>query len=219
MNNNNLRISIDGGVATGKSTIAEMLAKKLHLNYFSTGKMYRLITLFALKNNLIDSEDEIISALQKEKIWIKNSHLKSSIPFDKLDLESDEVTLCAPKVAAMKKVREYARVLQEELVVKGKIVLEGRDIGTIIMPNADFKFFLVVSPHEAAKRRQAQNIENNFSSNYNEIFANIIKRDKEDTSRDIAPLIKANSSITINTDNKNLTQIINEMLGHINETN
>ncbi len=208
---NSLRIAIDGGAATGKTTVAKLIAQDLQLTYFNTGSMYRLITFFALQNNLLDNWKALIAKILKEKIYLENSHLGSSIKFNMSDLDSLAVVNNVSQVAAIKEIREFAKTFQVQVGAQSNVLLEGRDIGTIIMPDADFKFFLKVSPKEAARRRQAQNVENNISSNYEEILKSILMRNEYDSKRKFAPLVPAKDAYIIWTDNKSPTQIVQEI--------
>ncbi len=209
--NSNLRIAIDGGAATGKTTVAKLIAKHLNLTYFNTGSMYRLITFFGLKNNLLGDWKTLINKIANEKIYLKNSNLASSIKFNLIDLDSLEVVNNVSQVAAIKEIRDFAKTFQVKVGMQKNVLLEGRDIGTIIMPDADFKFFLKVSPSEAARRRQEQNLKNNISSSYEEILKSILMRNEYDSKRKFAPLVPAKDAYIIWTDKKTPSQIVKEI--------
>lgn len=209
------RIAIDGGAATGKTTIAFELAKKLNFNHINTGSMYRLITLYAIKHNLLKNEKQLLKEIMNETFTYLNNHLVSSIDYKEEELTTVEIDEQVNLIANSPLLREYITKCQQELIAdRQNIVVEGRDIGTIIMPDANLKFFLTVSSKQATKRR-FQQLKNPEASDYLVIFNNIKERNDLDTNRPIAPLRPVNDSIIINTDFLTQKQVLQKMLSYI----
>ncbi len=208
---NNLKIAIDGGAATGKSTVAYLLAEKINFTYINTGSMYRVIALFALKNNLVFNENDLYEKLQNFKIFYKDAKILTNDPsLDLSELNSDETSNNSSIVASYPLVRKYATKLQKNLAKSFcNVVMEGRDIGTVIMPNADYKFFLTVKLDVAAKRRHSQ-LKNNIS--YDEIYENIMKRNEQDTIREVNPLMPAKEAEIIDTSNLTIEEVVKYIL-------
>ncbi len=211
---NNLRIAIDGGAATGKSTVSKKVAKKLNLTYVNTGQMYRLIAFFALTNNLGKNEDKLYQRIKNMNVSFDNDGFITSdlLSFKKEDLETKIVSSTASLIATYKKIREVSVEVQKKIGRTKGVLLEGRDIGTIIMPDADFKFFLVVDPKTAAIRRVDQHKKNGEEVSFDDVLKDIINRNKQDTTRKIGPLLKSSDSIIIDTSNKNIEKIVLEIL-------
>jgi len=213
-----LRVAIDGGAGTGKSTISKNVANKLGITYINTGQMYRLIALFAYKNNLIDNENILYEKIKNMKVsFDKNGLITSNlISFSPNDLESNEISSIVSIVASYEKIREVSTIIQKEISKQKGILLEGRDIGTIIMPDADYKFYLEVNPEIAAKRRVIQHKKQGINSSYDSILKNINKRNDLDKNRKIGPLMKAFDSKTIDTSNNTIDEIVHQILEVIN---
>ena len=216
--NDKLRIAIDGGASTGKSTVAKLLAKQLNIEYINTGAMYRYITLFAIKNNLIGKWTDLINEISHYNITYIDGKINSDwngFNFDLLNTE--EVAEYVSEVAASKEVREYASTIQRMLGQRPGTLLEGRDIGTVVLPNADFKFFLTVSDEEAAKRRFNEYTSKGIDTTYEEVLANVKKRNQIDSTREFAPLLKADDAIEIDTSNIDQHQVVEKIMEYINE--
>jgi len=209
---NKIRVAIDGGAATGKSSVAKNVAKKLGLNYINTGAMYRLITKFALENNIIDDEKQIVERIKEYDIKYVDGNIKTNMNIDYSNLETSEIANNVSKVSAYPLVRQYASELQMKLASEPGSLLEGRDIGTVIMKDADIKFFLTVTPEEAAKRRIGQLRKTNPDITIEEVVESIKKRNEYDSNREIAPLKKADDAISIDTSNYNMMGVVNEIV-------
>lgn len=193
-------VAVDGPAGSGKSTIAKILAKKYGLTYLDTGAMYRMATLYILRKGKASSDRESIVSLLGEM------HL--DIQGDRFILNGEDVseTIRTPEVAAnvsavsaVKEVREKLVQLQREISLGKKVILDGRDIGTVVFPNADLKVFLVASPEERAKRRLKEFEAKNIPTDYEEVLAAIKERDHIDSTRAESPLKKAEDAVEIDT--------------------
>ena len=212
--NNKITIAIDGYSSTGKSTIAKQLANKLGYIYVDTGAMYRTVALFGLQNNLVGSDfvsqDALINQLENIKIsFVFNADLGfAEVYLNEVNVEkkirSLEVSNLVSKVAAISKVREKLVSEQQEMGLNKGIVMDGRDIGTVVFPNAELKIFMIASADTRAKRRFDELIEKGDDVSYEEIYKNVVERDQMDTTRADSPLVKADDAIEI--DNSNLSK-------------
>ncbi len=204
---NKLIIAIDGFSSSGKSTIAKDVAKKLHYRYLDTGAMYRAVTYKILKHNikLLDI-DSIIKLLDDTSIDFKIVEGENHIFLDGVDIENKirelEVANNVSEVSSIPTVRKFLVKLQQEIGKNGNIVMDGRDIGTVVFPNADIKFFVSASLDTRAKRRfeelKAKN--NNKNLNLEEVKDNLAKRDKIDSERKHSPLKVAKDAILLDTE-------------------
>lgn len=220
ININLMKIAIDGGAGTGKSTVAKDLAKHLSLKYINTGLMYRLIGLFAKQNNLLDNGYEIAKRIREINMRFEAEKINADWDFNYDDLFTVETSINASLVASYPTVREFAMNLQRIIGQENGIILEGRDIGTEIIPNANYKFYLTVSPLEAAKRRynELKKTNNLGDLTMEDILEKMKKRNIQDSKRAVAPLAKANDAIEINTDNKTKEMVLQEILKYVQES-
>ncbi|MDG1527972.1 MAG: (d)CMP kinase [Polaribacter sp.] len=212
--NTKITIAIDGFSSTGKSTIAKQLAKKLGYIYVDTGAMYRTVALFAMQNNLIGldfiNQDELIKQLINIKIsFVFNADLGfAEVYLNDANVErkirSLEVSNFVSKVATISKVREKLVSEQQEMGLNKGIVMDGRDIGTVVFPKAELKIFMTASADTRAKRRFDELIAKGDNVSYDEIYNNVVDRDQMDTTRKDSPLVKAEDAIEI--DNSNLSR-------------
>jgi cytidylate kinase len=208
-----ITIAIDGYSSTGKSTIARQLANLLHYVYVDTGAMYRAVTYFAMQNNFISDtfflKEELINALNNIHIHFKfNEELGFAEVFlNNVNVEREIRTLAVSsfvsKVAVISEVRRKLVEQQQEMGKNVGVVMDGRDIGTVVFPNATLKFFMTASAEKRAKRRYDELINKGEKVSFEDILKNIQYRDHIDTTRDDSPLIKAEDAIVI--DNSNLT--------------
>jgi len=207
MNNKKLIIAIDGYSSSGKSTIAKSLAKKLGYIYIDSGAMYRAITYKLLKNNInAENIEEIKEILKNTSIDFSIQNGENIIFLDNECVEDKIRTLYisshVSEISAIPEVREFLVKIQRELGKKGGIVMDGRDIGTVVYPNADIKFFIDADIEIRAKRRYLELKEKKGETvNLDKVKNNLIKRDKIDSSRAHSPLKLADDAIVINTDN------------------
>jgi len=207
-------IAIDGHSSCGKSTMAKMLAKKLGYLYLDSGAMYRAVTLYALRNNLIDKGEikyqKLIDQLPKIKIgFCKNPETGESVTFLNGENVEDEirqlpVSNSVSFIATIAEVRNIM-VKQQQLFGKDKgFVMDGRDLGTVVFPNAELKIFMTALPEIRAQRRYDELTKKGYSVNFEDILKNVKDRDKKDTNRKISPLKIAPGAIIL--DNSYLTQ-------------
>ena len=206
-------IAIDGPAGSGKSTISKEISEELGITYLDTGAMYRLFTLKVLKEGVSFNESEKIRELLE--------NLNINIENDRFYLDGEDVTEKirtyqvsdnVSKIAALKEVREKMVLLQREFSKSKDVILDGRDIGTVVFPDADIKIFLVADPMERAKRRYRELKEKGEDVSLDEIFKNIMERDKIDSNRDTAPLRKAADAVEIDTTKMNIKDVKKEIL-------
>ncbi|MDU5559238.1 (d)CMP kinase [Anaerococcus vaginalis] len=210
----NFIIALDGPSGSGKSTIANILAKKLKISYLNTGSMYRAVTLFFLENNIKKSDKIDIDLLRKINIDIKEDKvfLNEKDVSDKI--RNKEVTENVSWVSSISLVRKYLVDMQRKISQNKSIILDGRDIGTVVFPNAKYKFFLVASSEIRAKRRYEQN---EIDKSLEEIQKDIEKRDYLDSHREISPLKKAKDAIEIDSSNLTIDETIEEIINKMDK--
>lgn len=207
-----ITIAIDGFSSTGKSTIAKQLAQKLGYIYVDTGAMYRAVTLFAMNQNLITATEFDIAGLEKELSRISLSFtFNSNVGFAEMylngvnvekEIRTLEVSQLVSKVAAVSSVRKKL-VLEQQAMGKNKgIVMDGRDIGTVVFLDAELKIFMVASANTRAQRRYKELIAKGDTVSYEEILQNVVERDHLDSTRKDSPLVRAEDAIEI--DNSDL---------------
>ncbi len=213
-------IAIDGPAGSGKSTISKIIASELGISYLDTGAMFRIVTLYFLKNNLNVNEDLGIEFLKEnisidineDKFYLNNENVSKEI-------RTNEVTKNVSYIAALESVREFLLFEQRNISNNRDIILDGRDIGTVVFPNAEVKIFLTASAEKRAKRRVEQNISLGIESNYEEILSDIIKRDELDSTRKISPLKKAEDAQEIDTTESSIEEVKNKIINIIKKEN
>ena len=219
-----ISIAIDGPAASGKSSVGLELSKRLGYLFLDTGVMYRAVTWAALNKGFNISDETNISNLAADiKINITQPSLKDG-SFNDIHVDGVDVTRKiteknvndnVSQISKYKEVRNLLTLQQQKIAQKGNIVMVGRDIGTVVLPNANCKFFLNASVDERAKRRHREEIKRGENPNFEEIHSNILKRDWIDSTRALAPLIPAKDAIIIETDNKSIDQVVEEILSNI----
>lgn len=216
-------IAIDGFSSTGKSSISKKIAKKLDLIHIDTGALYRGITFFALENCLNDQQEidikSLFSKLNEIHLEFKPNHqiLELYLNGKNINKEIRELRVSnnVSIVAKQPEIRDFLLDFQRNLAAKGGVIMDGRDIGTVILPNADFKFFVTASPEERARRRHLELQNAGTEASYEEVFQNLITRDKIDSERDVAPLKQANDAILIDNTFLNKEETIALILSYI----
>ena len=205
-------IAIDGPAGSGKSTIAKLIAEDLELVYLDTGAMYRLVTLKALNDAILGNSDKIIKMLDNLNIDIK----ENGFYLDDIDVSEEirkpVVSENVSDIAAIREVREKMVDLQRKFSESKNVILDGRDIGTVVFPNADVKIFLVADAKERANRRYKELVAKGENVRIEEIYENILKRDEIDSTRKESPLKKADNAIEVDTTSKNIEEVKNEIL-------
>ncbi|MFA5543018.1 MAG: (d)CMP kinase [Bacilli bacterium] len=214
----NWQIAIDGPAGAGKSTIAKEVAKKLNFCYFDTGSMYRAITLKAL-NLKINKEDEAeYKFLEQTKIDLDGDKIYLDGVEVTKDIRSLEVTNNVSLVSKFKYVRDILVDWQRKLVDSKNIIMDGRDIGTVVLPNAHLKIFLVASVEERAARRLKERLDNGYeASSLEETINEIIQRDNKDSNRAISPLAKATDAIEIDTSELSVNEVVEKIISLVME--
>ena len=213
-------IAIDGPAATGKSTSAKLLSKKLGFTYLDTGAMYRCVTLLILKNNVeIKNHSHLDSLLMQFQLDIKKNKKDYLFFLDgedvSTDIRSTEVTNNVSAVSALPVVRKKLVSIQRKIAENQDSVVEGRDIGTVVFPNADIKFFIVADTIVRAKRRQLDLKKIGEEKTIDSLVKEISDRDNYDSRRKISPLYKAIDAIEVNTTNTTINEQVNFMVNKV----
>ncbi|MBE6888258.1 MAG: (d)CMP kinase [Ruminococcaceae bacterium] len=213
----NYRIALDGPSGAGKSTIAKRLSAELGFVYVDTGAMYRTIGLYCLQNG-IDTADEaaVAAALPKIDIQLKYVDGEQRVLLNGTDVSKEirinEVSMAASKVSAYKAVRAFLLDTQRDMAKTQSVIMDGRDIGTVVLPDAEIKIFLVADPKERAKRRYKELIERGQNVPFEEVLQDIIQRDYNDENRAEAPLRQAEDAIRLDTSLLDFEQSYNAVL-------
>ena len=213
-------IAIDGPAASGKSTTAKLVAKKLKVTYLDTGAMYRAVTLQLLRSKIDFVDIDKVSAILDDLIIDMFDH--KGVNIVKIndedvtgEIRSSNVTKYVSEVSALLSVRESMVVMQREIGHKTDCVIEGRDIGTIVFPNADYKFFMVADIKMRAKRRLKEMKQFGIVKSVKEVISELESRDQKDSSRDNSPLRKAKDAIEIDTSNLSIEEQVDKIIDHI----
>ncbi|MDH3392550.1 MAG: (d)CMP kinase [Desulfobulbaceae bacterium] len=214
-------ITIDGPSGGGKSTVSQMLATRLNYTYLDTGAMYRAVGIKIVRSGIDENNDEALNRLLTDidlRLTTDASGTKVYIDGDDVSeaIRTAEMGMVASRVSAIPAVRRTLTALQQEMGRQGAIVAEGRDMGTVVFPDAPHKFYLDASPEERARRRHLQLQEKGETSDYQELLQQIIKRDRDDSSRALAPLKPADDAIIIDSSTMDAEAVVRFMLERIN---
>lgn len=215
--NNYYSIAIDGPSASGKSTIAKIIAKKLNIEYIDTGAMYRALTYKVLINN-IDPLDEnsIIQLAEKTQIDFVDNNIYLDATNVNYVIRDNMVSNNVSYIAKIKEVRYELVRIQRDMAKAKSLVMDGRDIGTVVLPNADFKFFVTASVEERANRRYIELVDRGEKDiSLNSIITDIVKRDEIDSNREVSPLVKAEDAYILDTTNKTIEESVNYLIAII----
>jgi len=212
-----ISIAIDGPAAAGKSTVAKIVAEQLGYIYIDTGAMYRALTYKAINHKLnLEEEENLINMLNETVIELFPGEQGQLIFLDSKDvtkeIRSSEVTNSVSIVSKHKLVREEMVRRQQMFAVNGGVVMDGRDIGTHVIPTAEVKVFLLASVDERAIRRHKENIEKGYESDLEQLKEEIAARDKLDSEREVAPLKKANDAIEIDTTSLSIHDVVDKIM-------
>ena len=215
-------VAIDGPAGSGKGTITKLVGKKMNLVNIDTGAMYRCVTLECINNNVKEDQlDKIEKILENINIEFKKDNDKELVFLNGKDVTEEirttKINSNVAKFAAIKIIRDKMTPMQRDMGKVQDIIMEGRDIGTVVFPNADVKIFLDCSVEERAKRRFLQNQEKGIECTYDEILKSIKERHKLETERDIAPLIKADDAVYVDTTTLTIEEVVNKILDIIKQ--
>ena len=213
-----LSVAIDGPAGAGKSTIAKLVGKKFNLVYINTGAMYRAVTIVALRNGIkTENISELCSMIdnldmhfEEDNIIVNGEDLSEKII-------TPEISRQVSSYAAILEVRERLVTLQQKIAEKYNVVMDGRDIGTVVLRNANFKFYLTALPEKRAERRYKELIDKGIKAEYSNILSDIIKRDYADSHRKIDPLTKAKDAIEIDSSSMNIKEVVDVISQYINK--
>lgn len=209
-----ISIAIDGPSAAGKSTIAKIIAKKLDYVYIDTGAMYRCVGYYCLNNDVdLDDEAAVSKALKEIKIEMDSANqvYLNQINVSQ-DIRKDEISMAASVISKYQPVRDFLVKQQRQMASLGGVILDGRDIGTVVLPNADLKIYQVASSKTRAKRRYLENLERGLEADLQTIQEEIEERDYQDMHRQISPLKKADDAIEIDTSDLTLDQVVEKVM-------
>lgn len=216
-----INVAIDGPAGAGKSTVAKAAAKELGYIYVDTGALYRSIALNAVRNGVIDSEQGIIDMLAKTKVELKHENGTQVVYLNGENVSSlirtPEISMGASKVSAIAQVRSFLLDLQRDIAKTNNVIMDGRDIATVVLPNAQVKIFLFASPECRAQRRYKELLEKGENVNYEDVLADVEQRDYQDSHREIAPLKPSEQSIMADTSDCTLQQSIDMVVNIIKE--
>jgi cytidylate kinase len=221
-------IAIDGPAASGKSTLAEGLAEVLGYLFFDTGVMYRAVTLAALQRGIdVGEEDQVTRIAGEISIDVRPASVGDGRQYDVLlddvdvtwAIRSAEVEAMVSPVSAYPGVRKAMTLRQREIGLRGRVIMVGRDIGTVVLPEADFKIFLDASLEERAHRRHKECLARGEEMTFEEVLTGLRLRDQIDSTRDVAPLVAAEDAVVFESTKLNVEQVLSKALQIISEAN
>ena len=210
----NYSIAIDGPSASGKSTVAKLIAKKLNFTYIDTGAMYRAFTLAVIEANLDPkSEKDSDSLIGKISIsFDEANHITLNDVDVSQRVRENDVANNVSYIASYKNIRLHLVDLQRKIAENKSVVMDGRDIGTYVLPNADLKIYQVATAEERAKRRYKENLEKGIETTYEDCLKNINTRDYIDSHRSFCPLHPAEDSVEVNTTNMSIEEVVDTII-------
>jgi len=216
-----INVAIDGPAGAGKSTVAKAAAKELGFIYVDTGALYRTVALSAQRNGVLDNNEKIIEMLDSievelgyedgvQKVYLNGEDVSALI-------RTPEISMGASNVSAIPRVREFLLELQRDIARKNNVIMDGRDIATVVLPNADVKIFLFATPECRAQRRYKELIEKGESVMYEDVLADVNQRDYQDSHREIAPLKPSEDSVMCDTSELTLEESIQAVINIVKE--
>lgn len=216
-----INVAIDGPAGAGKSTIARAAAKKLGYIYVDTGALYRTVALAAVRRGVIDDADAVAAMLPEISVELKFENEEQQVYLDGENVSSlirtPQISMGASKVSAIPKVREYLLSLQQSIAKENNVIMDGRDIATVVLPNADVKIFLFATPECRAQRRYKELIEKGENVTYEDVLKDVNERDYQDSHREIAPLKPSEDSVMADTSDLDLQDSTEMIIGIIKE--
>ena len=209
-------VAIDGPAGTGKGTVTKLISERTGLINIDTGAMYRCVTLECINKGVsVDEESKIKQVLENIDIKLIHEGGNQKVFLNGVDvskeIRTEKVDNLVAKFAALKIVRDKLTPIQQRIGQDNDIIMEGRDIGTVVFPNADIKIFLDCSLEERAKRRYKQNLGKGIDTPYEEVLSGIIERHRLETEREIAPFVKPKDAILVDTTNMNIEEVVDEI--------
>ncbi|MDA1948855.1 (d)CMP kinase [Bacillus cereus] len=212
-----ISIAIDGPAAAGKSTVAKVVAKELSYVYIDTGAMYRTLTYAALEQKVdIENEEQLMEVVKNVNIEFQQGENTQLVFLNGQDvsevIRTPDVTNRVSIVAKHRLVREEMVRRQQELAKKGGVVMDGRDIGTHVLPDAEVKIFMLASVEERAERRHLENLNKGFDSNLEQLKEEIAHRDKLDSEREVSPLKKADDALELDTTSLSIEEVVQKIM-------
>ncbi len=212
-----INIAIDGPSGAGKSTLAKMLAKKLGYIYVDTGALYRSIGLYMFDSGINPKDkDAVIEALSNIKIELRFENGTQKVYLNGTDVKDrirlPEMSMYASLTSAIPEVRAFLLDIQKDMAKKNNVIMDGRDIGTVILPDAQVKIFLVASSETRAKRRYKELAEKGIETSYEEVLSDIIKRDENDSTRAVAPAVAAPDAVLLDSSDMNADEALDAAL-------
>ena len=217
-----LNIALDGPSGSGKSTVAGILAKKLDILHLDTGAMYRACALEALKRNIDCLDEDAVKGFIGDidlVIKYENGGQKTILDGEDVSLKirDNKVSLMSSNISSLPIVREKMVEMQRKVAAENPCILDGRDIGTVVLPHAEYKFFITATSEVRARRRFNELTEKGQQVDYEQLLQEMIKRDYNDSHRKIAPLKQADDAILIDTSNMTVSEVVEKILSIINE--
>ena len=208
-----IAIAIDGPAGAGKSTIAKKISAELGYVYVDTGALYRAIGLYAIRSGVPEqTEQYVVPLLPEIRVELKFIDHMQRVFLNAEDvseaIRQNEVSMAASNVSAIPAVREFLFALQQQIARENNVIIDGRDIGTVVLPHADIKIFLTASPEDRAKRRHLELLQKGQEVDFDTLLQEIIERDHNDSTRAIAPLKKAEDAIAVDTSGNSLEESI-----------
>lgn len=211
-----ISVAIDGPAGAGKSTIAKLVGKRFNLMYINTGAMYRAVSLLSKEQNLDPSQvDKIIDLIDTMEMHFENDDLILNGVNIQNQITMPEISSIVSSYASIPEVRKKLVKMQRDMSEKFDVIMDGRDIGTVVLKNSKFKFFLTATPEERAKRRYMELTNRGVEVDYNELLKDIIKRDLMDSTREVDPLKKADDAIEIDSSNYNIEEVTEIICNYI----
>ena len=211
-----ISVAIDGPAGAGKSTIAKLVGKKFDLMYINTGAMYRAVALMAVRNDVKPEEvEKLVKLVDTMEMHFENDDLVLNGVNVQEEITMPEISAIVSNYATIPEVRAKLVELQRNMSEKYDVIMDGRDIGTVVLKDSKFKFFLTASAEERANRRYKELTERGLEVNYDEILSEIIRRDTIDSTREVDPLRKADDAIEIDSSNYNINEVTEIICNYI----